>query len=66
MLGASAKSSYDIILLVGIALHSNMNKTLLVGRGPHRASFLKVHNLLTSSKYKPAGQRFKYGKLSTH
>jgi len=53
---------YSIILHTSIKYKQN----LLEGRGPHRASFLNVHNLLTSSKYKPAGQRFKYGKLSTH
>lgn len=38
-----------------------MEIELLMGIGPHLASLLKVHNLLTSSKYKPDGHLLTYG-----
>lgn len=39
---------------------------LLAASGPHRASSLKVQYFARSSKYNPDGQRFIYGKPSTH
>lgn len=39
---------------------------LLVANGPHRASFLNVQYLATSSKCNPDGHVFKYGYPSTH
>lgn len=41
-------------------------KHLLAAIGPQRASFLKVQNLLISSKCNPEGHLFKYGYPSTH
>lgn len=39
---------------------------LLVAMGPQRASFLNVQNFCMSSKWRPDGQRLRYGNPSTH
>lgn len=44
----------------------NRKVDLLVGTGPHTASFLKVHNFWMSSKKREEGQRLRKGWPSTH
>lgn len=61
----SIERETELELELGISSRSFPNH-LLVGRGPHLASSLKVQNFCKSSKNSPDGHRFKYGYPSTH
>lgn len=64
--GADIKNKFYINIKLTQFMIIKKKKNSLVAIGPQRASFLKVQNLLMSSKCNPDGHLFRYGYPSTH